>query len=103
MAQGLSQAAVHDDWMGRAFFLPAEKMANSAGTPGQKSLLELLSEIRADKALAESAQWGDSNKIRDGVLTRAPDQMRSYAAKFRVAGDRMKETLADMINTVGEY
>lgn len=103
MAQALSQAAVHDDWIGRAFFLPAEKMANGTGTPGQKSLLEILGKIRADKALTESVHWGDSNKIRDGVLTRAPEQMMSYAAKYRVTGDRMNETLADMINTVGEY
>ncbi|KAJ5831991.1 hypothetical protein N7474_000302 [Penicillium riverlandense] len=103
VAQALSQAAVHDDWIGRAFFLPAEKMANSTATPGQKSLLEILGEIRADKALTESVQWGDANKIRDGVLTRAPERMLSYAAKYRVAGDRMNEALADMINTVVYY
>ncbi|KAJ5620832.1 hypothetical protein N7510_004816, partial [Penicillium lagena] len=103
VAQALSQAAVHDDWIGRAFFLPAEKVANSTATPGQKSLLEILGEIREDKALTESVQWGDANKIRDGVLARAPEQMLNYAAQYRVAGDRMNEALADMINTVGEY
>ena len=50
IAQGLAQTAVHDDWLGRTFFLPAEKMAGGVGKPGQKSLLQLINEMRADKA-----------------------------------------------------
>jgi hypothetical protein len=95
-------AAVHADWIGREFFLPAEKMAGGIGKPGQKSLLQLLNEIRTDKALVESVQWHDANKIRDGVLHRAPDQMLRYAAQFTVSEDQVAERLADMINTVGK-
>lgn len=103
VAQALSQAAVHDDWLGRAFFHPAENMAGGVGKRGQKSLLQLLNEIRADTALKDSVHWGDRNKIRDGVLARAPDKMIKYAAEFTVSADQMQERLADMINTVGEY
>lgn len=93
---------MHDDWIGRDFFLPAERMSGGIGNPGQKSLLQLLQEIRADKALVESVQWSDGNKIRDGVLTRAPGVMLKYAAQFTVSEDQVEERLADMINTVGE-
>jgi hypothetical protein len=102
VAQGLAQAAVHDDWIGREFFLPAEKIAGGIGKPGQKSLLQLLNELRADTALVESVRWGDANKIRDGVLTRAPGEMLKYAAQFTVSEEQVEERLADMINTVGQ-
>lgn len=103
VAQGLAQAAVHDDWLGRDFFLPAERMSDGIGSTGQKSLLQLLQDIRADKALVESVQWSDGNKIRDGVLTRAPRVMLEYAAQFTVSEDQVDERLADMINTVGKF
>ncbi|KAJ5562985.1 hypothetical protein N7461_001746, partial [Penicillium sp. DV-2018c] len=103
VAEGLAQAAVHEDWIGREYFLPAEKKAGGIGKPGQKSLLQLLNEIRADKALVESAHWSDTNKIRDGVLRRAPEQMLKYAAQFTVSEDQVAERVADMINTVVYY
>lgn len=102
VAQALAQTAVHDDWIGRHFFLPVEKMAGGIGKPGQKLLLQLLNEIRADKALVESVQWSDVNKIKDGVLHRAPEQMMKYAAQYTVSEDQVEERLADMINTVGK-
>lgn len=87
--------------MGREFFLPAEKLAGGIGKPGKKSLLQLLSEIQADNALAECVQWSDENKIRDGVLKRAPREMLKYAAEYTVSEDQLEERLADMINTIG--
>ncbi|KAJ5795205.1 hypothetical protein N7457_001804 [Penicillium paradoxum] len=103
VAQGLAQTAVHDDWLGRQFFLSAEKMAGGIGKPGQKSLFQLLNEIRNDKDLVESVRWSDVNKIRDGVLHRAPEQMLKYASQFTVSEDQVEERLADMINTVVYY
>ncbi|KAK4868734.1 hypothetical protein LT330_006936 [Penicillium expansum] len=103
VAQGLAQTAVHDDWLGRAFFLPAEKMAGGIGKPWQKSTFQLINEMRADTALVKSVQWADGNKIKDGVLHRAPEQMLKYASQFTVSEDQMEERLAGMINTVVYY
>ncbi|KAJ5689285.1 hypothetical protein N7462_003677 [Penicillium macrosclerotiorum] len=103
VAQALAQAAVHDDWLGRTFFLPAEQMAGGIGKPGPKSILQLLSDIRQDKTLVQSAQWRDVNKIRDGVLHRAPQEMLGYAAQYTVSVDHVQERLADMINAVVYY
>lgn len=102
MAQALAQAAVHDDWMGKDFFLPAENMAGGIGKPGKKSLLQLLNEVRGDETLVRSVKWEDVNKIRDGVFTRAPQEMLKYAAEYTVSEEQVEERVADMINTVGE-
>lgn len=103
MAQALAQAAVHDDWMGRDYFLPAERLAGEVGKPGQKSLLQLLNEIRKDQTLKSSVRFSDSNKFRDGVLHRAPQEMLQYAAQYTMSAEQIPERLADMINTVGEF
>ncbi|KAJ5906668.1 Oxidoreductase ptaJ [Penicillium subrubescens] len=103
VAQALAQAAVHDDSLGRDFFLPAEKMAGEIGKPGSKSLRQLLEEIRKDEILSRSARTTDVNKIRDGVLTRAPQEMLKYAAQYTVSEDQLEERLADMINNVVYY
>lgn len=103
VAQALAQTAVHDDWMGREFFLPVEKMAGGIGKPGKKPLIQLLNEVRADKTLAHSAKWEDANKFRDGVLSRAPQEMLKYAAEYTVSEEQVDERVADMINTVGEF
>lgn len=102
VAQALAQTAVHDDWMGRDFFLPVEKMAGGIGKPGKKTLLQLLNEVRTDKTLAHSAKWEDVNKIR-GVLSRAPQEMLKYAAEYTVPEDQVDERIADMINTIGKF
>lgn len=55
------------------FFLDAEKAAKSKGA-STKSLPELIDEIYQDKKLSEAPHWDDGNKIRDGILKRAPDE-----------------------------
>lgn len=102
MAQALAQAAVHDEWMGRDLFLPAEKLAGGIGKPGKKTLLQLLGEVQQDQDLKNSVRWSDTNKFRDGILARAPQQMMHYAAQYTVSQEQVPERLADMINTVGK-
>ncbi|KAJ5759766.1 hypothetical protein N7520_006922 [Penicillium odoratum] len=103
VAQGLAQAAVHADWMGRDFFLAAEKLAGGVGKPGEKSLLLLLNEVRKDQTVKRSVKFSDTNKFRDGVLHRAPQEMLQYAAQYTVSAEQIPERLADMINTVVYY
>jgi hypothetical protein len=58
------------------FFIGAEKAAKSKG-PSTKTLPELIDEIRQDKKLSMAPHWDDNNKIRDGILKRAPDEGKS--------------------------
>ena len=95
IAEALAQAAVHDSWMG-PFMLDAEKAAASSGKG--KPMVELLDEIRADKKLSSAAKWNDSNKIRDGILVRAPDEMIRVAAEWKVMPGAIIEKTAEMTN-----
>lgn len=101
VAQALAQAAVHDSWIGK-LLIPAEKAAGGIGKRGTKTILQLLDEMRADKKLVESVQWLDGNKIREGILERAPDEMVKYASQYTVSAEQVEEKLAEMINAVGE-
>lgn len=98
----MAQTAVHEDYLGPMFLLPAEKAAGEIGKTGTKTMLQILDEIRADKKLAGSAHWSDSNKLKDGVLKRAPDEMIKYASQFTVSADQIEEKYAELVNIAGK-
>lgn len=95
VAEALAEAAAHDTWIGD-LLLPAEKIARTS--EASKSLVELLDEIRADKKLSTAANWEDGNKVRDGVLARAPDEMLKYASQWKVSAEDLEEKTAEMTN-----
>ncbi|GAA88254.1 hypothetical protein ASPFODRAFT_143603 [Aspergillus luchuensis CBS 106.47] len=103
VAEGLAQTAVHEDWYGPLFFWPVEKAAGGMAKHGKKSMLQILEEIRADEKLARSAQYDDGQRMRNGVLKRAPDEMIKYAAEFTVSVDQVEEKTAEIINTVAYF
>jgi len=94
---------VHDDWTGPRYLWLAEKAAGGVGNRGEKTMLQLLEEARATTKLAKSARWEDGNKLRDGVLKRAPEEMISVASQYTVSEDQVQEKFAEMVNTSGEY
>ncbi|KAJ4346907.1 uncharacterized protein N0V89_010840 [Didymosphaeria variabile] len=104
ISEALAQAAIHDGWMA-PFFLDAEKAAkaNAAKPQDTKTIVQLLNEIRADKKLSSAAHWEDGNKIRDGILKRAPDEMLKYASQYVVDESQLEEKTAEMINAVVFY
>ena len=101
IAQALAETAVHDARIA-PFLLRAEKAAEDLGKPNRKLLIQLQDEVRADEKLRKSAHYGDDNKIYDGVMNRAPEEMIKYASQYSVAPDQMEEKLAEQINAVGE-
>lgn len=102
IAEALAQAALHDTWIGE-LLVTTEKAASKHGVKGSKSLVHLLEEIRQDQKLAESAHFKDGNKIRDGVLARAPEDMVKYAAQYTVRTEDLDERAAEMMNTARKY
>jgi hypothetical protein len=99
VAEALAQAAVHDSWMA-GFFLGCEKAAEGGrGTGRGKTIVQMLEDATGDEKLRGAARWDDGNKIRDGILKRAPDEMIGLAAQYRINEDNdMEEKTAEMIN-----
>ncbi|PVI00964.1 hypothetical protein DM02DRAFT_628097 [Periconia macrospinosa] len=104
IAEALAQAAVHDDYL-TSFFMGAEKAAriNHSDPRNTPLLADLLDEMRRDKTLSASAHWEDGNKVRDGVLKRAPQEMIQFASRYVVAEEELEEKVAEMVNAVVYY
>src|SRR5215469_10161996 len=85
IAEALAQAAVHGNWM-KPMFFDAEKAAATRKEKGEKpkSLVSLLDEIHDDEILRVAPHWEDANKIRDGIMKRAPERMIHYLSQFWV-------------------
>jgi hypothetical protein len=98
IAEALAQACVHVNWTGK-FLLATEKAAKSHSAPSNKTIPELLDEIRADKKLSTAADWDDNNKIRDGIIVRAPDEMIKYATQWTVTPENLEQKTVEMINS----
>lgn len=99
IAEALAQAAVHGSWLS-SFLLSAEKAAQT--TERGKNMVELLDEIRADTKLSTAAHWEDDNKIRDGIMVRAPEEMIKYASQWKVAPRDLVKINAEMTNAVSK-
>lgn len=67
--------------------------------PGNKTIPQLLDEIRGDKKLSTAAEWDDGNKIRDGILARARGEMINYASQWTVGKGELEAKTAQMINS----
>ncbi|WPH03794.1 oxidoreductase afly [Acrodontium crateriforme] len=102
MAEGLAQAAVHDNWIGDLFW-KTEEASKTHRNELSKGIAQLLEEIHADKELSNSPHWSDGNKIRDGVLARAGDRMAAIASQFHLKPADLAEKTAEMINVAAYY
>ncbi|KAH7071516.1 hypothetical protein BKA63DRAFT_535382 [Paraphoma chrysanthemicola] len=98
IAEALAQAAVHDEWMAR-LFAPCEAAAEkNRGKGNKKTIAELMEEARKNEKLKNAAHWDDGNKVRDGVLGRAAEEMVQLASQYTVDEERLEEQTAEMIN-----
>lgn len=101
IAEALAQAAAHDTWISD-LLLEAEKAATTNGNNGnEKSIMQLIYEIRGNEKLKSAAHWSDGNKIRDGILARAPQEMIEIAKQFTVKEEELERKTAEMINAAG--
>jgi hypothetical protein len=100
MAEALAQAAVHDSWMS-PLFLGCEEAANTNRRTNQprKTIVQLLKECKDNDKVAKAAHWEDGNKIRDGILKRAPEEMINIASQYTLSEeDSLEEATAEMVN-----
>ncbi|CAK7273824.1 hypothetical protein SEPCBS57363_005846 [Sporothrix epigloea] len=86
VAQGLAQAAIHKLHILDEFLQDAEKSAAASPDKDEPpaSILSLFQEAAATPAVSSSAHWKDANKLVDGVLGRAREEMTAIAARVSV-------------------
>ncbi|KAE8449639.1 hypothetical protein EG329_007969 [Mollisiaceae sp. DMI_Dod_QoI] len=98
ICEALAQACVHDVWTSKYLFA-VEKAVKSNPPKGNQTIPQLLDEIRADRKLSTAAQWSDGNKVRDGILGRAPEEMISYASQWACTPENLQQQTVEMINS----
>jgi hypothetical protein len=98
IAEALSQAAVHEDWVSPILRKCEAAAARHGGR--EKSLQQVLDEIREDKALHEAVKWDDDNKLRDGLMVRAPDRAADIVSQWRVNDGELESKTLEMLTSV---
>ena len=98
IVEALAQAAVHSGWIG-PYLLEAEQRAQYAEP---SSIVSLLDAIRNHNKLATAAEWSNGNKIRDGILAHASEEMISIASQYSLPQNTtpaiLRRATAEMIN-----
>jgi hypothetical protein len=110
IAEGLAETAVHSDWIA-PLFIEAERAASQMTTPEDadaasqpstqvkpKTLIQLAQEARKNEKLRLSAHEDDGNKIRDGILKRAPQEMIQLAAQWTAKPDELEQKAAEVVS-----
>ena len=107
IAEGLAQAASHDNSNIGTLFQNAEREAAIAyPTAKPKPMIQLIHEVRANDTIRNAPRWSDfGNKMRDGVIGRAGEEMQSIAAQFRIRKDEkeLERRTAEMISTCAYF
>ena len=103
IAEALAQAALHDNYL-LPYFSAAEEAARKFTSASSTSMLRLVDAVSKDEIVSVSAHWEDGNKLRDGVLHRAPDEMVKYASLWAVEPEleQLRYKTAEMVDAVGK-
>lgn len=99
IAEALAQTCVHQPNF-KEVLLQAERNATHEYAEGRKmpSIVSLLEEVRSDEKLASAVRMEDDNKVRDGVLKRAPGEMLRILSKVKVSPEDLEERTAEMFD-----
>jgi len=105
IAEALAEACSHSNWIA-PIYIDSEKAANKLrdqGTPS-KSAMQLLQDIQGDEKLKASTHFPDSNKIRDGIMVRAPDEMIKHASQYYIKdASELEKRTAEMMHLVAYF
>ncbi|EWY99401.1 hypothetical protein FOCG_01290 [Fusarium oxysporum f. sp. radicis-lycopersici 26381] len=98
IASALAQTAVHRDDYKEFLTAAAEKAQASDAPPKMKTIGGLYEDAVKNEKLRKSSHWDDSNRIFDGVFTRAKDEMITLAARVRIGEEELDEKIAEMVH-----
>ncbi|KYK56790.1 HypA protein [Drechmeria coniospora] len=100
VAEGLAQAAVHEARIGQLMTEVDDVAAKGPFPANRSSVVDMCETVRASNPkLATSARWEDPNRIYDGVLARARDDVVALMAQIRVKPEELEERTAEMFHT----
>ncbi|RBR15124.1 uncharacterized protein FIESC28_07440 [Fusarium coffeatum] len=98
IAAALAQTAVHRDDYHEFLSSAAKKAEGADAPPKMKTIPGLYEDVVKDETLVKSSHWEDSNRVFDGVLTRAKEEMINLAARVRVEESELDERTAEMVH-----
>ncbi|KAF6526411.1 hypothetical protein HZS61_009455 [Fusarium oxysporum f. sp. conglutinans] len=98
IASALAQTAVHRDDYKEFLTAAAKKAQASDAPPKMKTIGGLYEDAVKNEKLRKSSHWDDSNRIFDGVFTRAKDEMITLAARVRIGEEELDEKIAEMVH-----
>ncbi|KAF4445168.1 hypothetical protein FACUT_137 [Fusarium acutatum] len=98
IASALAQTAVHRDDYKEFLTAAAGKAQASDAPPKMKTISSLYEVAVKNDKLRTSSHWDDSNRIFDGVFTRAKDEMVTLAARVRIDEEELDEKIAEMVH-----
>ncbi|KAK4230441.1 hypothetical protein QBC38DRAFT_507535 [Podospora fimiseda] len=96
VAEALAQTAVHSDQM-KEYLQSAESRQSQKGRMGR--MVDLFNEVRSNEKVSTAARSSDNQKIYDGVLERAKEEMISLASRVKIGVDEIEERTAEMFET----
>jgi hypothetical protein len=107
VAQGLAQAAIHDDQVGSylvkvesAATLDASKTTTTTTEPTTTSMTlpEAFERVHLDETFVKSVRQGNPNTMLDGVEIVCPHEGIPYLSQFKVDPTQMEEAVAENIH-----
>ncbi|PSS00788.1 HypA protein [Coniella lustricola] len=108
VAEALAQTCVHEPNFKEVLLESEEKASKTygrttsghgpAGADGMPRIMKLIDEVRNDEKLRGAARMDDDNKIRDGVLARAPEEMLRVISKVKIRPEELDERTAEMFD-----
>ncbi|KAJ9661654.1 hypothetical protein H2198_001830 [Neophaeococcomyces mojaviensis] len=106
IVEALAQAATHDNWPTK-FITATDDLASKRLANNEKSrpLFDLINEARATDKIREAPHWEDGNKVRDGILVRAPTETAELCSQWLVKPehDDLRLKTAEMINVAAYF
>jgi hypothetical protein len=96
VAEAVAEACVHSNDINLYLLAAEDEAAKLPADFRMPRIISLYRAVAADKKLSLSAHMEDGNKIRDGVLVRAKQEMLEIAKQVKVDEDEVDERTAEM-------
>lgn len=98
IAQGLAQAAIHENYVGTFFAKVETEAAGISSDASFATLPEAFEQVQSDDKFVMSVRNGDPNKILDGVEILCPEEGIPYLSRIKVDKDNLEEAAAENVH-----